>query len=200
MLPSLEPICGLGFALSLAYIGLPRYRYRAEIKEHAQAKLEGLDLTGKSADDVALLKQRNWYRKVSELAQNGEHADEAGKIKPNGTKEVWDYIYRWIFKTKRDRLCISIGCLIFGLMVFFGVGHEIDAWPISLTKGIFDQNNIIYWFWLGVVFFVAPIVCVWLGRIAVDGACEFVDRNVSDMLEMLKQNVQKAPDVITQQE
>lgn len=167
---------GIAFALNLAYIGLPRFRYREQIQNHTRDKL-GQFSSG--ADDI---KDTSWYKTLLRMAKlnNGE------KITRNDPfpKETWARSYLVLFENHRDRHIVVFFCLILVALLSIGVAHSVGQYgSIFGTEflWIFSGKAFHYWFIAILGFGLWPCFLVWKGSSVVKDACEYADRQIKDM-------------------
>lgn len=189
LLPALEPVLGISFALNLAYVGLPRFRYRDEIRA---ALSKELDASFNGSEDQQ--RELGWYRTLSRLC--GKTKTSSGKViifgeLPDG---VWSKLYL-LFEKRIDRILSISACLLLGLLVFLGVGHSIGRFSSILDIDIlhlFVDENIGKSLWLCFVLSFMPVVFVNSGKYTVKCAKSHSEKQIKDILDTMQANIQGA--------
>lgn len=178
LLPSLEPMLGIVLALNLAYIALPRFRYRDTIRQTAIDKLKDIQ------DPPEDIKNTDWHKGVSRLClmPNNSNGNEIKSAKlPD---ERWAATYKWLFEKHLDRnFAIGISVIAATLMTI-GSAHSFgymdgDFGFLHISKA-FQQNGIHYWYWLTVLGMLSPVFAVYKGQSVVLKACDWAEKIVAD--------------------
>ncbi len=181
LLPQLQPIIGISFALNLAYLGLPRFRYRDEIKRNTKSELEELDSNGNG------FKETDWWCTLERLA--GERVGSAGaKRKGKIPREFWGVMYELFFERRVDIYISFFLCLFTGLLAILGVAHEIDY--LKSTEIYFTSPYIPYCFWVVASSGFLPPVWILSGRSVVGGARQYACDQIADMKKVKQVEVQ----------
>lgn len=118
LLPQLEPVCGVGVAVSIAYLNLERFRYRKDIREHAQALLERLKNFPsfnimEHDEKIALIENLAGLRDNSRAGDLNGANPVAKPLIRSRQRTVYDIIYRFHI----DRWV----CVFFGIICFLGL-------------------------------------------------------------------------------
>lgn len=190
LLPDLQPILGGAFALNLAYIGLPRFRYREKIRIHVRQKLDEIK------DPPANIRETAWYQQVARLAALGnndgmeEEAKKNKKKKASMPSEIWTKTYTWYFEYHQDRYIVFFLALICFSLSSIGVAHEIEY--MGSLINIFNKDIIGYWFWFTIVSAAIPVITVFTGRYVVRSACQYSDRQIKDLARQFQKGAQEA--------
>lgn len=185
---SLEPILGFAFALNLAYIGLPRFRYREQIREAAQKSLKEITAPSEA------IKATGWYSAVARLTLMPNNSD--GVYKSAKLPEFdWANHYRWVFEKHRDRRSVIGICILIVVLNVIGTAHSINyldavVWGISL-KAPFVGWMVHVWFWVIVFAMIVPVFFVWLGRRTALKACSWAESSVRDGKKTLQAAVKE---------
>lgn len=186
LLPKLEPALGIAFALNLAYIGLPRFRYRETIRDHVRTKM--LEM-GEVPEHIC---STVWYKQIDRLRSLDNHdGDEQGKLPatkmPDG---LWSALYVGLFERHFDRrIIVSLSVLCAGL-VFLGVAHEIDH--LDITRTLFTGWLAKLWLWATACASLIPVVSVALGAVVVTGAKKFVNECITNLKLAYQQEARDA--------
>lgn len=154
-LTTLEPIAGAGFAMSLAYLALDRFRYREVLEKAARDALSTLDTEGDGTPDPPLqIENNDQYLELKWLA----HIDCNG-FKPT---TPWFHVYDWVYRDEDDVFFVSIFAFLSAFLLVVGVARGIMLWPIFefLNKPILLTAG----FYACVIAIVMPPVLVKLGR------------------------------------
>jgi hypothetical protein len=191
LLSKLEPVLGITFALNLAYIGLPRFRYREAIRKHVRQKMEDMkDIPEQHCET-------DWYKQIVRLGNLGDNDGHAvdGKEASKKSRDTlpsgaWSFVYAVFYEWHIDRVIavsFSISC---ATLLFLGVAHELKL--LDWSMGLFTEKWIGYWLlftWLMSVF--PPSLGVG-GNFVVSGANRFVNDTTKNLKLTLKDNAQKA--------
>ena len=189
LLPALEPVLGIAFALNLAYVGLPRFRYREAIRTDLSHEL-AVSFNGNEDRQIDL----PWYRTLARLC--GKTKTSSGKRIENGELPdgVWPKIYV-MFEKRADRFLSISACVLLGFLVFFGVGHSIGRFTSLFgydVQWLFGQTGAAWWLWgtLGLAFM--PVVFVNSGNYVVKCAKMHSTKQISSILATMQANAQSA--------
>lgn len=189
VLSSLEPSLGISFALNLAYIGLPRFRYREEVRGHVSEILQS-SFNGNEDQQVKL----GWYQTLARLAGKEITATgvKIGKgVLPDG---VWSKSYLF-FDKKVDRFLAISSCVASAGLIFLGVGHSIGQMVTVLgfeLQSYFSFENIGCWYTLVFVMTVFPLLFVQFGSYFVACAKGYSSKQIADILATMQANVLNA--------
>ena len=175
-LPKLEPMLGIAFALNLAYIGLPRFRYREQIQNHTRDKLGPLS----NATDET--KSTSWYKALSRMAKmnNGEKASN----KADFPSEIWAKLYAFLFENHWDRRVVVSFCMILVALLSIGVAHSTEHYGSIFGGGflwVFSGGMFHFWFIAILLVGLWPCFLAWQGSKVVKDACNYADRQIKDM-------------------
>lgn len=178
VLPHLEPFAGVAFALNLAYIGLPRFRYRERIQEHVVKKLQDIDGEPHQFGDT------DWYKATARLARlnvsGGSSAVENAKL----PKESWGSSYTLLFERHRDKAFSIALSFLLGAILALGSAHTAGRFGSVLGFDImpmFGDGAFNFWFWLIAFAALTPVFFVYRGNYVVRGACQYADTQINDM-------------------
>jgi hypothetical protein len=190
LLPLLEPVLGIGFALNLAYIGLERFRYRDKIREHAKPLLDSLIGVHQGTRKTDLYKD---LVRLSGLP-NDEKDGTPGK---SGLKRGrWAWFYRNWFECNWDREAAILSAFAIGILLFFGVGHQIGSleWSNSTFKAGegWWPPHITHWYYLSGFLAGLPVLNVCFGRWVVRAGIDEADYLYSETKNSLQQGAQTA--------
>lgn len=177
---------GIAFALNLAYIGLPRFRYREQIQNHTKKRLD--DLPGVTAK----IKTTSWYGALSRMAKmnNGESVTKKSDL----PKERWAIIYLGLFESHRDRRLVVWLCLGLVILLSLGVAHSAKHYG-TLPNGynfLWIFSGGMFHIWFSVIFLVGlwPCFLVWQGSGVVKEACNYANRQIEDMEKTMQAGVE----------
>lgn len=185
LLSKLEPILGITFALNLAYIGLPRFRYRSDIRTYVKSKLEDIkDIPEQHCDT-------DWYKQVLRLAnlKNNHASLRPGEVEKMPS-ENWSHAYVAIYERHRDRHVVCSFAFACAILLFFGVAHELGFFVFSMSP--FSAAYIAWWFSLCAIMAATPVTLVLVGNWVVRKAHTFAERNIRDLKKTFQQEVHKA--------
>ncbi len=185
LLSKLEPILGITFALNLAYIGLPRFRYRSDIRTFVKSKLDDIkDIPEQHCDT-------DWYKQVLRLANlnNSGESQAKGDVEKMPS-ENWSHAYVLIYEKHRDRHLVCLFAFTCAILLFFGVAHELGFF--AATMPTFSASYIGLWFSLCAVMAVTPVILVVAGNWVVRKAHAFAERNIRNLKKTFQQEVHKA--------
>ena len=125
-LGTIEPLAGAGFAMSLAYLALDRFRYRKDIEYSAHKALEKYDAEGDGTPDLpsALLKNEivNELQWLCRKSCNG--------YTPKGSQIV---LYRYLFRRQFDVGLITVLGAMSALTLALGVAFGLSRWQVLVT-------------------------------------------------------------------
>ena len=176
VLPHLEPFAGLTFALNLAYIGLPRFRYRQRIQSHVSEKLKEID------GEPHQFEETEWYKGPARLAALKD--DRSDTSDANLPKESWATGYSRIFERHRDRqTCIALSSFA-GILLALGSAHSAEHFGSIIgfdLMWLFGDASFEYWFLLLTLCALFPVYMVYRGNMVVVGACDYADTQIRDM-------------------
>ncbi len=187
-LPFLEPMIGLAVALNLAYIALPRFRYREQIQEHVKEKLEEV----KNASEK--LKNSPWYKNISRMASIKDGlSKEDKKDFPSGW---WSFWYVFLFEKHVDRWVVIIFTCVLISLLALSSAHSAGFYGSILsldTLSVFSGSNFHIWFAVVIILGITPVLAVMLGSFAVvAGACKYTSTEIQKMKYDFKDDVQNA--------
>jgi hypothetical protein len=141
----------MALAINLAYLNLPIFRYRHQIREDAEIQLKALRSDDAvNADGVQHLDQYNEIRFL---------AEESQAKRPKGATLWW---YSCLFSSRLDIYVTMFFSVFSCLLVFTGAAHDLDLWrwlPSKLTP--FPSAIMFYLLLLSVLM---PPLFVALGR------------------------------------
>lgn len=191
LLPELQAILSVCFALNLAYLGLPRFRYRQTIADYAHEQLNFLEeLSGKVGKRID---NTSWYVVIVRLSLLPEQkADEVSKLKWGIPNEIWGICYRVFLERKLDMLFCTFLCMMAAVLIALGCAHSVGS--CLSTQWLFEATWIDFWLIISVLGTTFPPFLVVIGRFVVRGAKAYIDRNVSDMTHTLQSEVAQLPD------
>jgi len=189
ILPQLEPVCGIGFAVGLAYLNLERFRYRNKIRQKADGYMQGLT---KNAASFQKLKEINptSLLLISYLSGLQDHDIVGHKNGKNNSKPPEKsgsacWIYNKLYRKHRDRkICITT-CAVSFVMLLLGVLSSTNL--VSAVDYVF---NIAFVAWLSVVVLslcvITPLAFVKLGNWIVEKLSEDADKAFDEIARILK--------------
>ena len=184
LLPNLEPILGATLALNLAYVALPRFRYRSQMRETARGMLAELE------DLEADQKRAPWYRTLSYLAaleNDGSQKSLDRKSSPSG---VWFTAYKIVYSRHADRwatIAFAVLCYVF---LTLGVAHGL--WPKSYWADFFTGLVITLIFYFTVLMAVIPVFLAWWGGRIVMSAIDYCEREFDSIKAIMRDSAKRA--------
>jgi hypothetical protein len=175
LLPLLEPIVGFSLALSLAYLALPRFRYRQEISLFVSEAMG--DLKGAPP----LIQEIDTFRAVSRLANlpRQSSSDNSEKNAQNPLHGPWSFFYKYLFENNLDIVITSISSILGACLLAGGVIHGTRA--SNTLSGYFFENNIGFWITIVIVQQCLPALFVGLGKWVVSCAKGFAISKITDL-------------------
>lgn len=188
LLPNLEPVLGVAFALCLAYIGLARFRYRSEIRNYVR------ELMGDLVNAPKHIAETGWFKGVARLSSLGDY-DRRWPYRSDKNAQLagaWSVIYEKWFECHQDRCCIISSAIICAVLMLLGVAHTIGLSGFEWSKVYFTKEYITLTFYANIVMMALPVASVIAGRFTVKGAKGFAGAHVTDLKAQMKANVQKA--------
>lgn len=187
LLPQLEPIAGAALAINLAYVNLPRFRYRNRIRERARAKIEELRLGDQERlPDNYLVSEA--YKQVRRLAFLPDYDYDQSEEERKTLKEellivdwpdgLWSKVYKRVFERNTDIvtsiILAALSCLylLSGVLVSIGFLNPINC--------ITNSNDIAYHFIILVVSMFFPAFAIYLGRHVINWSIDFIDKQITE--------------------
>ncbi len=165
ILPQLEPVCGAGFAVGVAYLNLERFRYRNKIRQQANKYKTDLSKSSKykkleelNLDGVALISYLSGLQDHDPMGDN--NGKNQSKVPDNAGWACT--VYNLFFRKHVDRkICLVTSFLSFcGLLLGVLYSSELTSW----LKGFFDSP---VGGWIAVVVLALctaiPLMFVWMG-------------------------------------
>lgn len=117
MFSALEPTAGMSLAINLAYLNLPMFRYRHEIRVDAESRLSKLRSDNELDDGT--VDHLDQYNEIRYLAE-----EEGGK-RPSGPLIA---VYAAVFGNRLD-IYFSVAFAIYAaILVFIGAAHNFELW------------------------------------------------------------------------
>lgn len=176
LLPNLEPILGITFAVNLAYIALPRFRYRERIGEFAAEKLKEI------SNPTEAIKKLDWYRGVARLCKMPNHSNGFDTKEVALPDENWAGTYKWLFEKHVDRYTTITIAFFAAILMVLGTAHSFgylgNFFGYVPLAALFSETTIHYWFWLTVVGMLIPVFAVYKGSSVVEKACFWANKTV----------------------
>ena len=189
---NLEPIAGNSFALNLAYIGLPRFRYRETISEKVSKAM------GELKDAPEKTKDTGWYKALARLASLHESPRKLFHKSDKNAEltGAWSWFYEKLFECHQDRIITIFGSFFSAIIVLFGVLHSTKA----STAGdyLFIYPIILNWIILIVIFQILPVIFVIAGWYVTKRAIAFAEKNIADIKKTMQTEAANASVVVTQ--
>lgn len=185
LLSKLEPILGITFALNLAYIGLPRFRYRENIRDYVRSRLDEMkDIPEQHCDT-------DWYKQVMRLS-NLENHDGSAEAQSSGKmpSENWAFFYVKIFEKHRDRHLVCGAAFFCAVLLFLGVAHELSF--LAFTKAPFVKGYIEWFFWVCAAMAALPVFFVLNGGWVVRRAKSFAEASIKNLKKTFQKQAQEA--------
>lgn len=110
MLGAVDPIAQIGIALCLAYIALPEFRYRRDVRDEARSRFPENE---NAPSDSAALDRYNGVRCLAEwdTTCRSEHLEQTPSYRS----------YRWWFRSRADVYTVVGCCLVLVTMIVFGI-------------------------------------------------------------------------------
>lgn len=184
LLSILEPALGISFTLNLAYIGLPRFRYRDAIREFVRKKMEEME------DIPEQHKGTDWYRQIERLGNLSEGSDPAGKKMILLPPELWAFFYSKFYEKPFDRFLSISAAVVCAMLVFLGVALQLNI--LEFMAPAFSENQMAKWFWFTAVSALLPVIAVIFGNISMSGALDFVSRSTRNLKITFQKDVLSA--------
>ena len=184
VLPHLEPFAGIAFALNLAYIGLPRFRYRARIQEHVADKLKEIDGSPHNFVDT------EWYKGPQRLARMKDDASDISKTEL--PRESWALGYSRIFERHGDKATAVFFASVLGMLLALGSAHSAEHYGSLFGysfMGVFSGAMFHFWFVSITIMALTPVYFVWRGNGVVHGACDYADKQFKNMKKSMQSKV-----------
>lgn len=183
----LEPILGVALALNLAYIGLPRFRYRSKIAKAVQELMAACGWKEPSEE----LSNRKWYKAVARLARLDIYKGSFFSKSPsNDFKGAWVFWYEWIFMCHVDRSIAVVSSFLAITLMALGVIHSIPIY--GWYEGLFTKEITYLIFWFVIFLCILPVLFVFLGKYVVDRAIADAKAEIEDLADEKQGNVTKA--------
>ena len=163
LLPQLEPVCGVGVAVSIAYLNLERFRYRKDIREHAQALLERLKALSsynimQHDEKIALIENLAGLRDNSRAGDLNGANPVAKPLIRSRQRTVYDIIYRF----HMDRwICVFFGIVCF-LGLCLGAAHAAQS-TLWLARFFTSPGQYNFWLIFTSLGTICPLLFVWGG-------------------------------------
>jgi hypothetical protein len=153
LLPLLEPLAGVAFAINLAYLNLERFRYRRLIREQAKAQYAHLR-EKEYFDAISDLKEVQMLRDLSGLKDfdnmGSDPIDPAEEVPRSNRKVMWvEWIYKIVFQHHLDLKVCRVLAAVAILLVYFGVMHALGRH--SYVAPMFNAPEEAH-FWADVLF------------------------------------------------
>jgi hypothetical protein len=179
---------GIGFALNVAYIGLPRFRYREKIRESAA---ENLALIDSPTEEI---KKRDWYSGVARLntmPDNGSGIYESASL-PDAN---WSNCYKRWYEKHLDRKIVIWLAAANTVLLSLGSAHSFQYLTSVFGNDItwlFNGIWIHIWFWLCVISMIVPVNFVRIGNSMSEQACKWIIERIDDGKQTLQAAVSAA--------
>lgn len=178
ILPTLEPILGLAVAFGVGYLGLPRFRYRDEIRRHTRKEIDRFQTAGGPLSQV---KENGLYRQLTQFAELPQNDDT--KAEPFDKAELpngwWSKTYSRVFESHRD-IKIVIGTTVFsGFLLALSVAQQLSM--VDWTICLFGIEASWLWYTLTILCCLIPPALVVQGDKVVKWALDHVTRRAADI-------------------
>lgn len=186
LVSKLEPVLGISFALNLAYIGLPRFRYREKIRDHVRQKMDEMQ------DIPEQTCATDWYKQIFRLGQLENNDGDAGENKQSVKlpSEIWSKLYGFLYERHLDRAIVFMAALSCAILLFAGVAHELSY--LDFSRPAFTRTYIHWWFWATAFAACLPVGLVFMGGYVVNGAVTFVNNNTRNLKITFQRDAQAA--------
>ncbi|NOX40768.1 MAG: hypothetical protein GXP05_09700 [Alphaproteobacteria bacterium] len=175
LLSTLQPALGVAFAFNVAYIGLPRFRYRSRIREYVSGRL----IDGETSLPKDCL-EKSWYKHLLWLSglPDKDKDDTTMKNGYDRPGETWAWFYKVWYSRNLDKWWVSIVTALISALIFIGSAQEFDY--LAIFQSLFTKSFIHWWFWAIFFLSVVPSLNVWVGNWIVRSAKEYADRLIED--------------------
>lgn len=181
----------VSLAITMAYLGLNRFRYRDEIRKHATGVFVAhKDAEGAPQASTAFLTLRAFS------GLGGDCDDDRNALEKAHRKEVWfqtnvGRTYRKIFANTADRKIIGAISAITAIFLFLLTVASF-GWGGWVLQGLNSDGCI-----AGMTVFLAigcilPVIGVYLGGLVVDSAKARADQCAQEITEMIAVQAQNA--------
>lgn len=120
-LGAIEPLAGAGFAMSLAYLALDRFRYRKEIESAAKRALDKYDAEGDGTPDLPPALMTN--ETVNELQWLCRK--QCNGYAPKGLNIA---LYRYLYRKQGDVFTITVLGAMSAVALAAGVAFSLSRW------------------------------------------------------------------------
>jgi hypothetical protein len=151
----IEPLAGAGFAMSLAYLALDRFRYRTQIEAASRTALEKYDSEGDGTPDLppSLLGNEtvNELKWLCRKNCNG--------YVPKGWQIT---LYRCFFRRHTDVFAIVALGALSAFALSSGVALNLSRW--AWFNGINNPVGAAIFFYFCLCALVVPPLLIWVGR------------------------------------
>lgn len=184
VLPHLGSFAGIAFALKLAYIGLPRFRYRERIQEYVSVKLGEIDGQPHQFLDT------DWHKSLLRLAYLRDNPEE--KSQSSLPQASWASGYSFWFEKHLDRRITIFWASFLGCFTALGCAHSAGFFGSFFGYDLmflFSGPSFLVWFFLLVFASLTPVFLVARGNSVVDGAFHYSDVQIRDMKITMKAEV-----------
>ena len=188
-MPALEPLAGASLAINLAYLNLNRFRYRSEVRKHAESTLNKLEAEASDRIAGSETATTSLYHRLKWLAEKLPDKELADGVVPAGFSS---WAYRWLFKHNQDCV-ISIALAAYaGICLILGVASSIHYLvPDSIfTAGSF---SLIASFWILLIGLLTPVFLVLAGRMSKNWGVKMANQSSSDLTKTLRDAAKNAP-------
>ena len=203
LLPSLEPMAGAALAFNLAYLSLPRFRYRHAIRETAGKQLSTLR-PDDGSDVPEHFRRSKLYREVEWLAAlpDNHPASSNDDSKNNGQRPsgLVARFYANLFNRHQDRFISMVMTGICLLSFFFGTAHSINH--LTFSSPFFDGSGAICNLYLLLFCILLPMVFVVAGSQIVKWGHECAVDNVREIAKLMQGDARRVAEaaVATQEQ
>ena len=186
-LAAIEPLAGAGFAMSLAYLALDRFRYRKEIETYAKKALDKYDAEGDGTPDLppALMKNET----VNELQWLCRK--QCNGYAPKGVKIAF---YRFLYRKQGDVVTITALGAIAAAALAIGVALGLSRW--QRFTALDDPVFVGIFFYICLFAMALPPLSIALGRHLTKWCIErasVLDKQIADIMALGVSQAQAPP-------
>ena len=172
-LSALEPIAGAIFAVSLAYIALPSFRYREEIRQAAKMALHRLDDLNPSED-----KCKTHYARLVKFSNGLANKSQKSRLEKNeqyipDTEDNGPFKSFFLSENKKwptDKFLVSCIALFSFAMLSIGVTENFQVFGLGLWDGFKNASFVTTIYVFLNISLIIPLIFIYLGNNCVDWA------------------------------
>lgn len=152
---TIEPVAGAGFAMSLAYLALDRFRYRSAVENTAKKALEKYDKEGDGIPDLPdSLNNNETVNELKWLCRK-----DCNGYSPKGWQIT---LYQYVFRQHHDVILVIALGIIATFTLVSGVAFSLNRW--QWFAGANSPTSVAFFFYLCFASLCTPPLLIWGGR------------------------------------